>query len=212
MPATELTFYEIEFIKLKSHFKELTENIITIPHTKEIEGKELLTEYKIPHDEILIFTDRNLTLSSPDEYSVKKAGGITINYLQNEKPNTVIFINDNVLELEAGTGEKLRWLWMHNALYHELMHAIDFKHQLNFNTKNRTINLRSAEAYADYKTLKYLHSKSTNEFMKAARNMYAQNTVSQGKKGGLRSDIYNLVTNKIGANTIEKWASKSLIK
>ncbi|MCJ8207274.1 hypothetical protein [Pseudomonas sp. RGM2987] len=191
--------------KLACRFAGLTSDVYLVPPSQMNERTDLLGAFKVEYDEKLYFND---DAADMENYGIEGAGGITINFLLAGKGRSAIFINENCLQ--EGEREDLIWLWRYNSLHHELMHALDFSKQKNFNTERRTMDLVGAEVFADYKTLLHLKSMSSNGFMKIALQSYASNAKVIGAKGGIRTEIYNRLVRKIGSNTIDHWATMKI--
>ncbi len=200
-----IEFFEDAYKKLVSRFTGLTSDIYLVPPKQMGDATDLLNICKVEYDEKLYFNDDKADLKN---YGIEGAGGITINFLRAGKGRSAVFINENCLP--EGTREDLVWLWRYNALHHELMHALDFNKQKNFNTARRTMDLVGAEVFADHKTLMHLKSKSSNGFMKIALQSYASNSRVMGAKGGIRTEIYNRLVKKIDSKTIEHWATMEI--
>lgn len=193
--------FQKAYTDLAHRYSGLTSDIYLVPPEKMSEGIDLLDCYQVEFDEKLLFQDESTSL---DGYGMEGAGGVTINFLRKGEGRSAIFINENALE--KGTREDLVWLWRYNSLHHELMHALDFSKQKNFDTPRRTMDLVAAEAFADQKTLLHLKSKSSNGYMKIALQQYALNTMSVGSRGGIRSEIFQRLLLKIDRKTLEYWA------
>ncbi|WP_442109156.1 hypothetical protein [Pseudomonas sp. NUPR-001] len=201
-------FFKEQYEGLANRYVGLTSDIYLVPPEIIGDGSDLLERYKVEFDEKLYFEDSAIEFESPSEYGAGGAGGYTINFLKSGKGCSAVFINENALTPDAA--ENIKWLWRYNALHHELMHALDFNRQKNFNTAERTMDLVGAEAFADFKTLQHLSSKLSNGFMKIALKEYASNSITMNERGGIRSKIYERLTKKIDAKTIEHWASISI--
>lgn len=197
--------FEDAYNKLASRFEGLTSDVYLVPSGQMSERADLLDLCKVRYDEKLFFNDDTADLNS---YGIEGAGGITINFLLDGRGRSAVFINENCLP--EGTREDLVWLWRYNSLHHELMHALDFSKQKNFNISRRTMDLVGAEVFADQKTLLHLNTLSSNGFMKIALQQYALNAISMGKKGGIRTDIYNRLIKKIDSRTIDHWANMEI--
>lgn len=197
--------FEAAYRKLAIRYAGVTSEIRLIPPQQMIEHADLLDSCNIEYDEKLYFNDDAADL---EKYGIENAGGITINFLLAGRGCSAIFINENCMP--EGMREDLVWLWRYNSLHHELMHALDFRKQKNFNTPARTIDLVGAEAFADQKTLLHLKSLSNNDFMKIALRCYASNVKTMGEKGGIRTDIYNRLIKKIDYKTIDYWSTMSI--
>jgi len=197
--------YEEAYKKLANRFAGLTSDVYLVPSEQMNERNDLLDICKVDYDEKLYFNDDSADLKT---YGIEGAGGITINFLLSGIGCSAIFINENCLP--EGTREDLIWLWRYNSLHHELMHALDFNKQKNFNIARRTMDLVGAEVFADYKTLMHLKSMSSNGFMKIALQSYASNSIVMGAKGGIRTEIYNRLIKKIGSKNIEHWATMKI--
>ncbi|MGG3796547.1 hypothetical protein ABEU86_20125 [Pseudomonas paraversuta] len=197
--------FEAAYHELANRYAGLTNDVYLVPSDQMKEGTDLLDLYKVEFDEKLFFNDESADLKN---YGLEGAGGVTINFLLTGKGRSAVFINENALE--EGSREDLVWLWRYNSLHHELMHALDFNRQKNFNTTRRTMDLVGAEAFADQKTLLHLKAKSSNDFMKIALQQYAINAISMGTKGGIRSEIYERLIKKIDRKNIEYWASMDI--
>lgn len=198
-------FFEAAYHELANRYTGLTRDVYLVPPGQMKEGTDLLDLCKVDYDEKLYFNDDTADLKN---YGMEGAGGVTINFLLAGRGRSAVFINENCLP--EGTQEDLVWLWRYNSLHHELMHALDFSKQKNFNTSRRKMDLVSAEVFADQKTLLHLKSLSSNGFMKIALQEYALNAKSMGEKGGIRTDIYNRLTKKIDSKTIDYWASMEI--
>jgi len=194
--------FETAYHQLASRYAGLTHDVYLIPPDKMNEGTDLLDLCRIHYDEKLYFNDNTADLKN---YGMEGAGGVTINFLLSGRGRSAIFINENCLPPDSCEGAV--WLWRYNSLHHELMHALDFSKQKNFNTSQRTMDLVGAEVFADQKTLLHLKSMSSNGFMRIALQQYARNVKTMGQKGGIRADIYNRLTRKVDEKSIEYWAS-----
>ena len=197
--------FESAYNELTKRYAGLTQDVYLVPPRQMKEGTDLLQLYEVIFDEKLLFNDEAVSL---DNYGMEGAGGVTINFLASGKGRSAVFINENALGEDAR--EDLVWLWRYNSLHHELMHALDFNRQKNFDTARRTMDLVGAEAFADQKTLLHLKARSSNGFMKIALQQYANNAISMGVRGGIRSEIYDRLTKKIDRKTIEYWASMKI--
>lgn len=197
--------FKAAYHELANRYAGLTQDVYLVPSDEMKERPDLLDLYNVEFDEKLFFNDDTADLKS---YGIEGAGGVTINFLLAGKGRSAIFINENALK--EGTQEDLVWLWRYNSLHHELMHALDFNKQKNFNTAQRTMDLVGAEAFADQKTLLHLKAKSSNGFMKIALQQYAANAISMGSKGGIRSEIYERLIKKVDRKNIEYWASMDI--
>lgn len=197
--------FEDAYNKLARRFEGLTSDVYLVPPRQMSEHTDLLDLCEVRYDEKLYFNDDSADLKN---YGVEGAGGITINFLLNGRGRSAVFINENCLP--ESTREDLVWLWRYNSLHHELMHALDFNKQKNFNTAKRTMDLVGAEVFADHKTLMHLKSMSSNGFMKIALQSYASNSMVMGAKGGIRTEIYNRLVKKIDSKTIEHWATMEI--
>lgn len=197
--------FETAYHELAGRYESLTKEVYLVPADKMRGCSDLLGLCQVEYDEKLYFNDESADLES---YGRGDAGGVTINFLLRGKGRSAVFINENCLP--DGTREDLVWLWRYNSLHHELMHALDFNKQKNFNTARRTLDLVGAEAFADHKTLIHLKSKSSCGFMKIALQQYAINAQSMSKKGGIKSDIYARLTRKIDRKTIDYWATMEI--
>ncbi len=200
MLATEV--FETAYHDLASRYAGLTRDVYFVPPDKMNEGTDLLDLCEINYDEKLYFNDDTADMQN---YGMEGAGGVTINFLLDGKGRSAIFINENCLPPDSDEGAI--WLWKYNSLHHELMHALDFSKQKNFNTSQRTMDLVGAEVFADQKTLLHLKSLSANGFMRIALQQYARNVKTMGQKGGIRGDIYNRLTRKVDEKSIDYWAS-----
>ncbi|AZF23415.1 hypothetical protein C4J91_4703 [Pseudomonas sp. R3-52-08] len=197
--------FEDAYRKLASRYAGLTSDVYLVPSKQMSEHTDLLDICKVRYDEKLYFNDDAADL---EKYGIEGAGGITINFLLAGRGHSAVFVNENCMP--EGTREDLVWLWRYNSLHHELMHALDFKKQKNFNTSNRTMDLVGAEVFADQKTLLHLKSLSSNGFMKIALQSYASNVKTMGEKGGIRTDIYNRLIKKIDCKTIDYWSTMEI--
>lgn len=196
--------FESAYKKLASRYAGITSDIYLIPPS-QMSRTDLLDICKINYDEKLYFNDDKADL---EKYGMEGAGGITVNFLSAGRGYSAIFINENCMP--EGTRADLVWLWRYNSLHHELMHALDFKKQKNFNTSARTMDLVGAEVFADQKTLLHLKALSSNEFMKIALQLYASNVKTMGEKGGIRAEIYNRLIKKIDCKTIDYWSTMQI--
>ncbi|WP_054892263.1 MULTISPECIES: hypothetical protein [unclassified Pseudomonas] len=194
--------FETAYNELASRYAGLTSDVYLIPPDEMNDGTDLLDLCGVRYDEKIYFNDDTADLK---DYGIEGAGGVTINFLLNGKGRSAIFINENCLPPDSHEGAI--WLWKYNSLHHELMHALDFSKQKNFNTKMRKMDLVGAEVFADQKTLLHLKSLSTNGFMRLALQQYARNVKTMGQRGGIRADIYNRLTRKVDEKSIEHWAS-----
>ncbi|MBS4077635.1 hypothetical protein [Pseudomonas rustica] len=197
--------FEGAYTKLKNRFGGLTSDVYLVPPNQMSERTDLLDIFNVRYDEKLYFNDDSADLKT---YGIEGAGGITINFLLSGMGRSAVFINENCLP--EGTQEDLVWLWRYNSLHHELMHALDFSKQKNFNTARRTMDLVGAEVFADHKTLMHLKSLSSNGFMKIALQSYAVNSKVMGEKGGIRTEIYDRLVKKIGSQNIDYWATMKI--
>ena len=197
--------FEGAYTKLKNRFSGLTSDVYLVPPNQMSERTDLLDIFNVRYDEKLYFNDDSADLKT---YGIEGAGGITINFLLSGMGRSAVFINEKCLP--EGTQEDLVWLWRYNSLHHELMHALDFSKQKNFNTARRTMDLVGAEVFADHKTLMHLKSLSSNGFMKIALQLYAVNSKVMGEKGGIRTEIYDRLVKKIGSQTIDYWATMKI--
>lgn len=197
--------FETAYYALASRYAGLTRNICIIPPDRMSDGTDLLDLCGIHYDEKLYFNDDTADLKN---YGMEGAGGVTINYLLDGRGRSAIFINEN--SLPPNSHEGAVWLWKYNSLHHELMHALDFSKQKNFNTSQRTMDLVGAEVFADQKTLLHLKSLSSDGFMRIALQQYALNVKTMGQKGGIRADIYNRLTMRVDGKSIDYWASMEL--
>lgn len=197
--------FEGAYTKLKNRFGGLTSDVYLVPPNQMSERTDLLDIFNVRYDEKLYFNDDSADLKT---YGIEGAGGITINFLLSGMGRSAVFINENCLP--EGTQEDLVWLWRYNSLHHELMHALDFSKQKNFNTARRTMDLVGAEVFADHKTLMHLKSLSSNGFMKIALQSYAVNSKVMGEKSGIRTEIYDRLVKKIGSQNIDYWATMKI--
>ena len=197
--------FEGAYTKLKNRFGGLTSDVYLVPPNQMSERTDLLDIFNVRYDEKLYFNDDSADLKT---YGIEGAGGITINFLLSGMGRSAVFINENCLP--EGTQEDLAWLWRYNSLHHELMHALDFSKQKNFNAARRTMDLVGAEVFADHKTLMHLKSLSSNGFMKIALQSYAVNSKVMGEKGGIRTEIYDRLVKKIGSQNIDYWATMKI--
>ena len=197
--------FENAFHDLRMRFSGLTKDVYVVPREHMKEDADLLGLWGVEHDEKLYFNDQKSDLSG---YGINDAGGVTINFLLGGKGRSAIFINESCMP--EGTREDLVWLWRYNSLHHELMHALDFNKQKNFNTPNRTMDLVAAEVFADQRTMLHLKSKMSNGFMKIALQQYAQNAQTMGEKGGIRTAIFEQLAKKIDKKTIDYWATMEI--
>ncbi len=197
--------FETAYQELASRYASLTHDVYLVPPDQMKERTDLLDLYNVEFDEKLFFNDESADLKG---YGIEGAGGLTINFLLAGKGRSAVFINENALK--EGEREDRVWLWRYNSLHHELMHALDFNRQKNFNTTQRTMDLVGAEVFADQKTLLHLKARSSNDFMKIALQEYAGNAISMGAKGGIRSEIYERLIKKIDRKNIEYWASMDI--
>lgn len=197
--------FEGAYTKLKNRFGGLTSDVYLVPPNQMSERTDLLDIFNVRYDEKLYFNDDSADLKT---YGIEGAGGITINFLLSGMGRSAVFINENCLP--EGTQEDLVWLWRYNSLHHELMHALDFSKQKNFNAARRTMDLVGAEVFADHKTLMHLKSLSSNGFMKIALQSYAVNSKVMGEKGGIRTEIYDRLVKKIGSQNIDYWATMKI--
>ncbi|MCL8299252.1 hypothetical protein [Pseudomonas mosselii] len=195
-------FFETAYRELASRYAGLTRDVYLVPPEKMNEGTDLLNLCGVHYDEKLYFNDETADLKS---YGMEQAGGLTINFLLGGRGRSAVFINENCLPPDSHEGAV--WLWRYNSLHHELMHALDFSKQKNFNTSKRTMDLVGAEVFADQKTLLHLKSLNSNDFMRVALQQYARNVKTMGQKGGIRADIYNRLTRKVDEKSIDYWAS-----
>jgi len=197
--------FENAYNGLIKRYAGLTQDVFLVPTDHMSTDTDLLDLYGVRYDEKLYFKDSKADVKS---YDLNGAGGVTINFLLSGIGRSAVFINENCFSND--TREDLVWLWRYNALHHELMHALDFSKQKNFNTSRRTVDLVGAEVFADQKTLLHLKSLSSNGYMKIALQQYAQNAQTMGKKGGIRTDIYNRLLKKIDRKTLDHWASMEI--
>lgn len=197
--------FESAFNELRARFAGLTKDIYLVPREQMKEETDLLRLCGVEYDEKLYFNDQAADLAT---YRTSDAGGVTINFLRGGSGRSAVFINESCMP--EGTREDLIWLWRYNSLHHELMHALDFNKQKNFNTSTQTMDLVGAEVFADQRTLLHLKSKMSNGFMKIALQQYAQNAQTMGKKVGIRTQIYQRLLTKIDQKTINYWASMEI--
>jgi hypothetical protein len=197
--------FENAFNGLAKRYAGLTQDVYLVPADHMSERTDLLDICRVNHDEKLYFNDDTADLNG---YDLKGAAGVTINFLLSGVGRSAVFVNENCLSQDAR--EDLVWLWRYNSLHHELMHALDFSKQKNFNTSCRTMDLVGAEVFADQKTLLHLKSMSSNGVMKIALQQYAQNAQTMGRKGGIRTDIYQRLIKKIDSKTLDHWASMEI--
>lgn len=197
--------FETAFNELRNQYAGLTKDVYFVSPQQMSQATDLLDICKVSYDEKLVFNENTADVSG---YSTEGAGGVTINFLFAGKGRSAVFVNENCLP--EGTREDVVWLWRYNSLHHELMHALDFSKQKNFNTSLRSIDLVGAEAFADYKTLMHLKSKTSNKYMKVALQQYAACVVSKGSKGSIQTEIYNRLLRKIDSKTINYWATMEI--
>ncbi|MCF7532057.1 hypothetical protein [Pseudomonas petrae] len=197
--------FQNAYDSLVKRYAGLTQDVFLVPPDHMSADTDLLDLCGVRYDEKLYFNDAKADLKG---YDLSGAGGITINFLLSGVGRSAVFVNENCLQTD--TREDLIWLWRYNALHHELMHALDFGKQKNFNTSLRTMDLVGAEVFADQKTLLHLKSMSSDGYMKVALQQYAQNAQTMGRKGGIRTDIYNRLLKKIDSKTLDYWASMEI--
>lgn len=197
--------FETAYTQLVQRYAGLTRDVFLVPTDQMNDGTDLLDLCRVKYDEKLYFNDDQADLTG---YGLDGAGGVTVNFLLSGVGRSAVFVNENCLGKD--TREDLIWLWRYNCLHHELMHALDFSKQKNFNTSRRTMDLIGAEVFADQKTLLHLKSMSSNGYMKIALQQYAQNAQTMGRKGGIRTDIYHRLTKKIDSKTLDHWASMEI--
>ncbi|AVF55455.1 hypothetical protein AL527_09920 [Pseudomonas fulva] len=195
-------FFEAAYDELAGRYAGLTRDVYLVPPEKMNEGTDLLDLCGVQYDEKLYFNDDTADLKN---YGMEGAGGVTVNFLLDGRGRSAIFINENCLPPDSHEGAVR--LWRYNSLHHELMHALDFSKQKNFKTSQRKMDLVGAEVFADYKTLLHLKGLSSNDFMRISLQQYARNVITMGQKGGIRTDIYNRLTRKVDAKSIDHWAS-----
>ena len=202
---TGVEVFEKAYKDLADRYQSLTKDVYLVPADQMKGCSDLLDLCQVEYDEKLYFNDDSADLET---YGRGETGGLTINFLLKGKGSSAVFINENCLP--EGTSEDVIWLWRYNSLHHELMHALDFNKQKNFNTAHRTLDIVGAEVFADHKTLMHLKSKSSCGFMRIALQSYASNVQSMGEKGGIRSDIYTRLTKKVDSKTINYWATMEI--
>ncbi|OQR30237.1 hypothetical protein BWR59_16890 [Pseudomonas sp. Bc-h] len=196
-------YFKDSFHDLKTKFQGLTNEIHLVSKATMAGETCLLTACNIRHDEKLFFKDPELGTIDPLDYGTRNAAGVMIGFTREGIRQSAVFINDQLLE-EKHDG--LEWMWRYNSLHHELMHALDLSKQKNFNVTTMTIDLVAAEAFADTKTIKHLHS-SKNAYHNFALWQYAKNVVSVRNHGPIRSKIFDNITKTVGAKNLEYWAS-----
>lgn len=204
--AAAADYFKPKFEKLIKDFSNITKEIHLIPNN--LKSDDLLNHCKVQHDKRLIFTDPALNENPSLEESDLVTGGLTIGFSHNKANKSAIFINESILG-EPETD--INWVWRYNALYHELMHALDIMKQKNFNLSKMTVDLVAAEAFADIKTLKHLES-DQHHYMGFALKQYAENILSNRSRSPFREKIFDRITKSISFKKIELWTSEEFLE
>lgn len=166
-----------------------------------------LVNANIEFDEILAFTDNSFKSATSAGYTMNNAGAFTVNFSHLDTPQSAIFLNSTALSITEESHESLFWSVQTLFLYHELMHAQDLKLGRNFNLDKRTVDLVSAEVYADVKTLRFFDSfkKDGGDLF---RNMYAAGIIGR-ETTPIYTRIFNGITKVFPKAQLQAWASSS---
>lgn len=167
--------------------------------------EEHLTELGVPYDEVIYFTPTEDAEHNTVYGQHICAAGATSFFLKNGVASPIIFMNSSIGKLKNIENSELENIFKYIFLIHEIGHAEDFNKQINFHHATRTVDLVSAEAYADVFTLKYLKS-SKNPAVKLARNFYCKNILANTEGNEFYRAVFNKIKKSVLESKIREWA------